>query len=74
MCSESKSWRPAHWKETKRRQFCDDVHRHTEWQLEQFLGAYDGAKWAAELKAQRRASQSLERLRAAGVATIGDTQ
>lgn len=69
---ESRQWRPAHWSAFKRRKFTDRVWRCAEWQLELFLGAYEGAKLAAQIRAQLKASESLARLHAAGVATIGD--
>lgn len=72
MSCESELWRPAHWSAFKRRKFEDRVHRHAEWQLAQFLGPYEGAKLAAQVRAQRRASESLARLRNAGVRTLGE--
>lgn len=68
---ESKSWRPGHWTFTKRRLFGDHVRQHMEWQLDLFLGAYEGAKVAAQLRAQHRAAESLARLREMGQPTLG---
>lgn len=72
MPCESKSWRPAHWTVTKRHQFEEHTWRRMEWQLEQWWGAYEGARRAAELRGHRLTLQSIEGLRNAGVRTLGE--
>lgn len=72
MPGESKVWRPGHWTPGRRGRFEAHVIAWMEIELNQFLGPYEGAKLAAELRGHRATIKSIEGLRNAGVRTLGE--